>query len=140
MKRLLLILLTIGFSLNVFADCAPSADGIVQNAQSNSFLESEGLVWFGEPIEEIVDSDNFVRMIRMKVIEVWCGEIMTMPDPGSPAWASNFLNTQDEIFIFSPFGTSQDFSLEEGRYVIVSAWFGPYYSCLLYTSPSPRDS
>lgn len=128
MKRLLLILLFLAASCNVFADCAIASDGIVQQAQSEFFLESEGLVWVGEPIEEIVDNDNFVRMIRMKVIEVWCGEIIKTPDAGSPAWASNFLNTDDEVFIFSPFGTSQDFSIAEGRYVIVSAWFGSFYS------------
>lgn len=128
MKRILPLLLAVLPFYSALADCIPSVDGIVQNAQSDSFLENGGLIWVGEPIEEIVDEVNFTRMTRMRVVEVWCGTIIKEPDAGSPAFAINYLNTDDVVHISSPYGTSQDFTIPEGRYVIASKWYGYSYS------------
>lgn len=128
MRQLLVFTIFLGSFTALSADCIFSTDGLVQNLQTDIFQENEGLVWVGEKLEEIVDEANFVRMTRMKVIEVWCGEIQKMPVTGSPDWAFDYLNTDDEVFIYSPYGTSQDFSIPEGRFIIGSQWYDMFYS------------
>lgn len=128
MKRLILLILTFAPTLTSIADCIFDPNGIIHYAQSEPFQQSEGLVWVGEPIEEIVDETNYARMIRMQVIEVWCGDIKKTLDEGAPEWASEYINTDDEVFIYAPYGTSQDFSIPDGRYIITSPWYSFSYS------------
>lgn len=135
MKRLLVLSLYFICSYYAYADCALNENGFVQHVQTENFADSEGLVWIGEKIDETIDEENFIRVIRMSVIEVWCADIKYSPDDDSPSWAFDYLNTDDEIFIIAPYGSSQDFTIPEGPHVIASVWVGAYYAI----SPCAND-
>jgi len=127
-KLLVLFLLSVPLSV-MHADCDFFQGGFYEYV----LTANEDLIIVGEQVdEEFVDvpidgTTITIRMMKIRVDEIWCGEIVTIHDEGTSEWILAFPNSEEHIWMSSWQNFSGGFGFQPGPNVIVASYNGSSY-------------
>jgi len=123
MKNAILSLIAVFVCSPIFADCDAYQGGFYEYVLN----VSQDLVLVGEVVEEHIitppavvpnpGEDGIpsysVRMSKVRVDEIWCGEIIMLQSEDMPKWAAEFTNTSEFIWFRSFHNVGSSFSFWE---------------------------
>lgn len=139
MKYLCAICIALLSTASLLADCDFYPGGFYEYC-----TEVGGdLIFVGELVEEhfeVLTSSNSdsdgdgtpevtIKLMKIRVDEIWCGEVNETQSEEAPEWAANYQNTQEFIWLSTWHGWTNEYSFLPGRNVIVANFRGYHYEC-----------
>jgi len=113
-------------NLNLSSDCIPWNQTFLEYSSQIATMET-GLVFVGQPTGNEEFPAQWTKMMEIEVLEIWCGETIHQLNDDASEWASEYIGSDNKIWIKGTEGISSDYRYLPGRYIITTIWTGHYF-------------